>query len=77
MRKHWKLGGLLIGALALTGCGTFKQISSASDAGSLSIIAADSSEHLIFVRDKPAEKDATAAVTKKGHRITCAMPQPE
>lgn len=71
MKNTMKITGLVLGALALVGCGTFKQKSVTGETGTLSVIAAKSSDHLVFVRDRNATSD------READRISCAMPAPE
>jgi len=71
MKNTMKITGLVLGALALAGCGTFKQKSVTGETGTLSVIAAKSSDHLVFVRDRNATSD------READRISCAMPSPD
>jgi hypothetical protein len=71
MKNSMKITGLVIGALALAGCGTFKHKSVTGETGTLSVIAAKSSDHLVFVHDQ--NKTAKRAAS----RISCAMPSPD
>jgi hypothetical protein len=71
MKNSMKITGLVIGAIALAGCGTFKQKSVTGETGTFLVIAAKSSDHLVFVRDQ--NKTAKRAA----NRISCSMPSPD